>query len=119
MDEAWTGEALVSETDDHAVFAQAMLLPTASSEEIVFTYELPPSVVIEQPDGTWLYRLLFRKQAGVHAVDVHISLRLPENAVLLTAVPELSEKADGTWVYENVTTTDLVVSVQYDVLEED
>ncbi|MGC9346782.1 MAG: DUF4012 domain-containing protein, partial [Anaerolineae bacterium] len=119
MDEAWPGEASVSEADDHTVFAQAMLLPTASSEEMVFTYELPPSVVVEKLDGTRLYRLLLQKQAGLRALDVHISLRLPENAVLLSATPELSEQTGGAWIYEDVTTTDVVISVHYDVLEED
>jgi hypothetical protein len=118
MGDAWPGDALISETEHHTLFAQAMLLPTASSEEMIFSYELPPSVVVELPDGTYLYRLLIRKQAGVQAVDAHITLRLPENAVLLDATPAFSEEDDTVFAHKDVVTTDLMITVHYDLLEE-
>ncbi|MBN2005997.1 MAG: DUF4012 domain-containing protein [Anaerolineae bacterium] len=85
----WPGEAQPSDAPEGpwTVFSQAFLMPTAAHTEVTFTYFLPVTVVQESAAGVFTYHLDWVKQPGIRPVPVRVILLLPQNAVLLTAMP--------------------------------
>ena len=103
----------------HTVLAQAFLLPSGSRVALHFVYELPAGVLQEEPGGVFHYHLDVQKQAGVDAVPVDISLRLPPNAVLLESQPQPTAQQDEVLVYRFDLREDSSLSVRYRVPEGD
>ena len=104
---------------DHAVVGQAFLLPPASHVALHFVYELPASVLQEEPGGVFHYHLDVQKQAGLDIVPVDITLRLPSNAVLLESQPQPTAQQDGALVYRFDLREDSSLSVRYRTPEGD
>ena len=101
---------------DVTVFSQALLLPTAGERQVQFTYLLPEGIVKLQSDGSMLYELTVRKQAGLATLAGSVTLRLPEDAVVLRAYPDGVAGDDaGVLVYEFDVQADLGVEVSYRV----
>ena len=115
-DQAWPGNAEVTMEADVTVFSQALLLPTAGERQVQFTYLLPEGIVKLQSDGSMLYELTVRKQAGLATLAGSVTLRLPEDAVVLEWHPErIAGDGAGVLFYEFDTWTDLEIKVQYRV----
>jgi len=116
----WDGMARVSAAAEgpYTVFEQAMLLPTASQSVVYFTYVLPDTVVQRDPDGTFTYRLLWQKQAGVQSVPARVVLHLPQNAVLCPLQPRLRADSAGVFFYDMDMRVDQDVRVCYKLMQE-
>jgi hypothetical protein len=112
---AWSGEAQTTLDQGYTVFSQAFLLPRAEAEILRFTYELPASVLAGQSSSVRTYRLVIHKQAGWDSLDAVVSLRLPGNAVVLTAHPQPVQREEGVLVYDIVSKTDIAIVLQYQV----
>lgn len=88
------GEAdVLPEESGKAVFGSFFVLPHGQQIETRFVYQLPRAT-LQRVDGGWRYRLLAQKQAGTHAIPLHVTLALPPGASVQSA--ELSEGAYST-----------------------
>ncbi len=113
----WPGEAEVTLADATAIFSQAFLMEPKTAEELIFSYLLPDDIVFADPDGRQSYRLRVAKQAGLDAPKVEVTLRLPENAVLLAVHPDTYSTDAGVLLFEDVLKTDLEIEVEYELVE--
>ncbi|MCD4670981.1 MAG: DUF4012 domain-containing protein [Actinomycetia bacterium] len=116
----WDGEPLLGEPErDHAVVEQAFLLPMASQVALHFVYELPAGILQEEAGGVFHYHLDLQKQAGLDAVPVDISLRLPSNAVVLDLWPQPTSQQGRRLWYQLDLKEDSSLSVRYRTSEGD
>lgn len=115
---AWSGEAWTENEGDYTVFSQVFLLPRGEMAVVRFTYELPDTVVQATDSGISVYRLLLRKQAGWKSLDAEVSLRLPENAVVLSARPQPAKTGGDVLHYDFNSSTDVEIVLEYRLQEE-
>ncbi len=114
--QAWSGDAEGAMEDSVTVLSQALLLPTAGERGLQFDYLLPEGIVKPQSDGSMLYRLTVRKQAGLATLLGSVAVRLPEGAVVLQAYPDGIAGDDGrALLYEFDTRADVEITVRYRV----
>ncbi len=112
--QGWAGEAIVAPPENGcAVFAQALFLPLGEGTALHFSYTLPAQVVTRQKDGSWLYRLELRKQAGIKSLPWRVIVRLPPDAVLLDASPQPSRSAGGEVEFRLTLRRDTTLWVRY------
>ncbi len=113
--EAWDGVAYATDAVEGAytTFHQAFVLPTGSTTTVKMTYTLPRDVVIQQDNGMYVYHLDFQKQAGLRTVPARVVLRLPQNAVLLSAQPPPLSVADGVLLFNTDLRVDRQIVVKY------
>jgi len=116
----WDGMARVSTASEgpYAVFEQAILMPTASRAVVSFTYTLPDTVVQRHPDGTFTYRLVWQKQAGLRGVPARVILHMPQNAVLCASQAIPGAYQAGTLSYAINLYVDQTLSVCYQFAQE-
>ncbi len=120
--EAWPGEAQVAAELGGMVFSQAFLLPTRAQTRVQFVYELPEAVRWLDGDSE-VYRLTWQKQAGMASVPARVTLRLPENAVVLAAQSDLTActrpntvlDETGAFLCEMLLAGDAQIAVKYRV----
>ena len=110
---AWPGEVLTSAELGHTAFHQALLLPTGAQKELRFAYALPPSILRQESDGSFTYRLVVRKQAGVEQLTGVVALHLPANAVVLTTLPDRFQTEGDLLVTDYSSAMDLELMVHY------
>ncbi len=111
----WDGAARVTAAPEGAfsVFEQAMLLPTASQVTLHFTYLLPENVIRQNADGTFTYRLLWQKQAGLSKAQARLILRLPQNTVLCPPQIHPGASNAGAMIYTLDARVDQEISICY------
>jgi hypothetical protein len=115
---AWPGEIQITDVGGYQAFGQGFLMPTRGEQALSFVYQLPEEVVTRQADGHYHYSLYVQKQAGVASLDLNVTLRLPENAVLLSVHPETASLQDGVLFFDTLSDTDVEISVDYRLREE-
>lgn len=113
----WLGEPDITDVGPYDAFGQGFLLPTQDAQTIEFVYELPDRVVKQQSAGHHHYSLYVQKQPGIRSQHLILTLRLPEDAILLSTRPDADTPRDGVLFYETMSESDIVVSVEY-LLEE-
>lgn len=119
MGDAWSGEVQVGQDLGYATFAQGFLVPRGAQETLHFRYRLPPSILQhDREHNRWVYRLMIQKQAGVREPELQVSLRLPQDAVFLDAIPEALMYRDGTLFYNGRLSRDLMIAIDYRLVEE-
>lgn len=112
--EAWSGEAqTLPESTAHTVWGQGFLLPTREQTVLSFTYTLPPGVLRQETEGTWVYHLDWQKQPGLRQIPVRVSLRLPQNVVSCETLEVFPVQSDGLWVFEDTLQADRTVEFRY------
>lgn len=99
------------------VWAQFFVVEYGQTLTKRWVYELP-AVVEDVADGE-RYTLLLQKQAGLDAVPVDISLRLPSNAVVLDWWPQPTAEQGNVVNYQFDLRVDSSLSVRYRVPEGD
>jgi len=94
-------------------FGTLVVVPTQQTIETSFTYQLPVSALKYDPQNhTWRYQLTVQKQPGTLAQPFVFSLKLPEDAAIVTAPPELRKTGD-TWVWETDLRRDLQLEIVF------
>ena len=116
---AWPGQVDVTAVDPYTAFGLGFLLPATASQQLTYAYQLPASVVQRTGEGKYTYDLLIQKQAGVLAQDVEVVLRLPRNAVVLDMDPGATMNQDGVLLFEVQSETDIEISVDYRLTEDE
>jgi len=100
----------------HAAWGQLFLLAPGETAALDFTYELPTGTATRQPDGTWLYHLRLPKQPGTDRPLWQVSVRLPQEACLLSSTPGAASFDNRTGLmYELLQETDLEIVVRYGI----
>ncbi len=112
--QGWPGSAIVAPPENGCtVFAQALFLPLGERTALHFDYTLPPRVVTRQADGSWLYRLDLRKQAGLKSLPLRVIVLLPPDATVLdTSLPPLTSSG-GRLTFQVSLRRDLTLWVRY------
>lgn len=115
---AWPGDIRITDVGGYQAFGQGFLLPTRGVQSLSFVYQLTDDVVVRQADGRYHYSLYVQKQAGIASLDLNVTLRLPQNAVLLSVHPETVSVQDGVLFFDTLSDMDVELSVDYRLREE-
>jgi hypothetical protein len=78
-----------------AVWAAFFDLAPGADRSLAYHYRLPAAVLEHTPEGLAHYRLRVQKQPGTEAVPLHLELRLPAGAELVTASPAGALSVEG------------------------
>jgi hypothetical protein len=105
------GTVLMTEGDANTnVIGTFLVVPQASSREVVFEYNPPPSVLAREGQG-WHYRLKLQKQPGTDAVPFTVHLTLPANTAVDTASPAPASNANGVLTFTGRLDADKTIDV--------
>jgi len=111
--ERWSGSAVVSSASKHTVVGQALLLPTAAQSEMIFQYTLPETVSSNNEE-TKHYRLDLQKQAGMTSLPIDVTVRLPEDAEIVSTTPS-PVSSDGLMRFVIDLQQDTILNITYRV----
>ena len=75
--------------NDRQVFGLMVLVPPGKERTVHFSYALPPNIWSAR-DG---YHLTLQKQSGTMAIPVHVDVRVPPNAVVLSSDGIISDQS--------------------------
>lgn len=111
--QAWAGKAVtLQERPDAVTFANFMLVSFAETETSHFRYKLP-GVITQLDNGRFQYRLTLFKQAGTKPIPVHVTVNLPDTAVLQTATPTPTQINGRTLHFDLTLETDTVLEIVF------
>ncbi len=110
---AWSGEAyLLDDPSGLATFANFLLLAQGETAVVHTRYQLPATVV-QEVDGTQVYRLTLYKQAGLPPQPLTVTITLPSGRTLLEAQPAPARVNSGIITFDMMLDTDLQFMVSY------
>ena len=103
---------ILSEQAGFTTWDDFLLVPYGQSVSTGYHYLLP-QITTSQEDGTYLYQLTVRKQAGTKSDPATISVTLPNGSTLIDAQPK-PNKIEGTnLLFEIILDSDKNISVTY------
>ncbi len=114
----WPGDVVTETVHDRLGYAQALLLPTRSTQVLKFSYHLPAEVVVQGGEHLRSYTLLIQKQAGVRRLMGQVILHLPPGAVVLRTQPECEEPVASVVSCRLDAAGDIEVRVSYSLKED-
>jgi hypothetical protein len=77
-------------------FGTMVVVPRGEQRVTQFQFALPSEVLSEIEPGVWEYQLVVQKQPGTLAVPLHLQIKLPPRAELISANPS-GEQDENTW----------------------
>lgn len=115
------GETIPARTDDLGsedipnaqVFGMLVLTPAGQATTSELEYTLPSTVVTQNEDGSWTYRLKLQKQPGIRSNEVILQLTLPAGARIKKATLPFEAK-DGVWTAQFDLRTDMQIEVTFE-----
>ena len=109
----WSGGAyLLDDPGGLTTIANFLLLEQGETAVVHTRYQLPGSVV-QETDGTQVYRLTLYKQAGLPPQPLTVTITLPANSRLLDAQPAPTAVNDQIIKFDTTLDSDLQFIVSY------
>jgi hypothetical protein len=76
------------------------LIPAAESHAITFTVRLPEQIIQKNEDGTFTYRLLIQRQAGVAPYPFALIIDLPSGAQVVSSSIPMDRRSETSIVFD-------------------
>ncbi len=95
-------------------YGTLLVVPGGQTLQTAFEFSLPPSVISQQPDGLFTYRLKVQKQPGTLAHPLTIRLQLPAGALLEQTSLPASRQQDAL-LFQTSLRTDVYLKVLFRV----
>lgn len=89
FDQVWSGSAnAITDPKDANGFWNFFVLPQGELLTTHMQYALPPSIIQQNVDGSFSYRLTLYKQAGTLATPTQVTVQLPVGTILVNPLPD-------------------------------
>ncbi|MEZ4516249.1 MAG: DUF4012 domain-containing protein [Chloroflexota bacterium] len=103
----------ITETDKLTTFANFMLVPQGETAEFYVDYTLPQGILQAQADGSTLYELHIRKQAGTRSEPLRIHVVLPSGSEIIDIQPRPTVQSGNEVSFDTTLESDSVFQIRF------
>ena len=97
----------------HTVFSNFVIVPHEQTILTQFKYQLPPSIITTNTDGSRQYHLTVHKQAGAKSFPLQVTINLPANMSFLSSNIPPTSQTSTTITFDLVVENDQEIEVLF------
>lgn len=105
-------DTLTDDLDGFSVFGTYFFVPSGDTLSTSFALETPASVITQQADDSYVYRLKIQKQPGTIAIPISLRLILPDE-VIVAQTPKGFALENGTLTGKFQLREDIIIEIVF------